>query len=130
MTTMEQIVDNVAVFSEPEALSDADVETLNHALDIFEQTVKVPCTGCAYCTENCPMEIDIPGVMQAYNRYKLDGPMGLMGVQNLKSDNGPADCISCGACAARCPQSISIPEIMSELAEAVKRMPPPPGRRD
>lgn len=130
MTTMEQIIDNVAVFSETETLSDSDVETLNHALDIFEQTVKVPCTGCAYCTEDCPMEIDIPGVMQAYNRYKLDGPMGLMGVQNLKSTNGPADCISCGACAERCPQSISIPEIMSELSKAVKRMPPSPGKRD
>lgn len=126
MTTMEQIIDNTAVFSEADALSDADLKILDKACEIFEQTIKVPCTGCAYCTENCPMEIDVPGVMQAYNSYKLDGPKGLEGLNRLKSSTGPKDCIGCGACAARCPQSIAIPEIMAELTEAQKTMPPRP----
>lgn len=72
------------------------------------------------------MKIDIPGVMQVYNSYKLDGPRGLEGLSQLKSAAGPKDCIGCGACSARCPQSIAIPEIMAELAEAQKAMPPRP----
>ena len=127
MTTMEQIVDNVAVFSDAEALSNGDVEILNQAFSVFERTINVPCTGCGYCTESCPMKIDIPGVMAAYNSFKISSfHRRLNGLNDLKSSTGPIDCIDCKSCAERCPQGIAIPEIMTELAGAQKETAPRP----
>ena len=125
MSAMDQIVDNVATFGEYAPLSDEDVKLLETACDMFRGEITVPCTACRYCTEDCPMEIEIPKVMSIYNQYKLDGsPMSLGQLGQLSS--GPKDCLSCGACQRHCPQGIQIPDVMSELAEAMQKMPPRP----
>ncbi|MDD6022731.1 MAG: aldo/keto reductase [Oscillospiraceae bacterium] len=120
MSTMEQIMDNVKTFDHMAPLSDEDTELLEKACDLFRGEISVPCTGCRYCTDECPMEIDIPRVMEGYNKYKLDGPMSL-GRMEAK----PSDCIGCGACQKHCPQNIAIPEVMAELKEVISKMPPP-----
>ena len=130
MSNMEQIVDNVNTFSEGGPLSDEDAAILEKACEMFKGEINVPCTGCRYCCDDCPMQIDIPGVLAAYNRAKLDGPMGMFGL--MAFNPGPKDCVGCGSCASHCPQHIGIPEIMAELAEQLKKMPagrgpfPPP----
>ena len=126
MSTMDQIIDNVATFNALCPLSDADAALLDQACQLFRGEISVPCTGCRYCTDECPMEINIPTVMEGYNKYKLDGPMGMHSLTSLTP--GPKDCIGCGACQRHCPQGIQIPDVMSELAEAIKKMPPMPPR--
>ena len=127
MSTMEQIIDNVATFSDLCPLSDEDAALLDEACKLFRGEISVPCTACRYCTDDCPMGIEIPSVMEAYNKYKLDGPMGIMGAGQLKP--GPTDCVGCGACQRHCPQGIQIPDVMAELAQAIKEMPPMPPRK-
>ncbi len=121
MTRLEQIVDNVSTFSDPEGLSPEDTEILMHALDVFHGEIAVPCTACRYCCDGCPMEINIPEFLKVYNSYKIDGPRGLEDADHIVSSGRPADCIGCGACAEHCPQGIAIPGIMAELAEALSR---------
>ena len=45
------------------------------AAEIINAQTAVPCTGCSYCTEGCPMHIAIPQYFSLYNedmREKLE----------------------------------------------------------
>ena len=121
MSTMDQIVDNVNTFQGDSALSDEDTAILEKACDLFRDEINVPCTACRYCCDDCPMSIEIPKVLEIYNKMKLDGPMAIFGLMGMNP--GPKDCVGCGACAGHCPQHIGIPEIMAELSEQLKKMP-------
>jgi predicted aldo/keto reductase-like oxidoreductase len=125
MSNMEQIIDNVGTFTDGGPLSDEDAAILEKACDMFRGEINVPCTGCRYCCDDCPMQIEIPKVLQVYNKMKLDGPMQIFGLMGINP--GPKDCVGCGSCAGHCPQHINIPEIMAELADQLKKMPGPGG---
>ena len=126
MSTLDQIVDNVRTFEDPEPLSQADLDLLMKACDLFHSQLQVPCTACRYCTPDCPMEINIPAYLKVYNDYKVNGMMALRGAEQVESVGKPADCIGCGSCTSHCPQNIRVPEIMPELAEALSHQPPRP----
>ena len=121
MTTLEQIKENVETFAAPEPLSQAErgllAEVAEAMLDL------VPCTGCRYCTEGCPQELEIPKIIAAYNgvkngdfmaRYDMDAEGGAM---------DPRRCIGCAACSAVCPQGIDIPAIMTALPQEMAKPP-------
>ncbi|MCF0237662.1 MAG: aldo/keto reductase [Sphaerochaetaceae bacterium] len=120
MTTIDQIIDNVETFQAEEGLSAEDEKTLLKALDLFKSSIKVPCTGCRYCTEGCPKEINIPEILKVFNEYKLDGSWALRNIKSVQTKGFPKDCINCKACTKHCPQSIRIPSIMKELTEALE----------
>lgn len=121
MSTFEQIQDNIATFSDGSALSDAEKENVYKAAELLKKYLNVPCTACRYCCDGCPMQIEIPKLIEIYNGYKLNGAWGLSDrIAAAESEGKPADCIACGACMGHCPQSIEIPQIMSELAEFQK----------
>ena len=121
MTRLSDIEDNVATYEDEYALNEEETAILFKACDVFSNAVKVPCTACRYCCDDCPMQINIPEVLKVYNAYKLDGPFALRDIDKIDSVGKPSDCIGCGACQGHCPQSIAIPEIMAELAEVLKK---------
>lgn len=118
MTTMEQIVENVTVFSDDRMLTEEENDTLMRACETFRSQVQVPCTSCRYCCDDCPTAINIPDYLDVYNRYKVDGPWALSDLEGVKSEGKLSDCIDCGACTGHCPQSIDIPATLKELAAA------------
>ncbi len=124
MSALDQIKENVELFQNEVSLNDRDEELLKNACDAFRSSVVVPCTECRYCCEDCPTQIDIPGIVSLYNRFKLDGPFALMDIDSFKAK--PTDCTECDACSERCPQSIDIGAIMQELSEVIRTLPPKP----
>ena len=124
MSDMAQIRENIRTFDNYAPLTDEQEAVLMQACDLFRGEISVPCTGCRYCVDDCPVGIDIPAVMSAYNAYKLNpGPMGMGGFFALEKK--PTECVGCGACQKRCPQGIKIPEVMAEIADLFKGMMPP-----
>lgn len=118
MSDMDQIKDNIETFADADGLSDEDMDILFKACDMFRNGVRVPCTGCRYCTAGCPMKINIPEYLNIYNTFKTDGAWGIKErIAGVESEGQPGDCISCGACTGHCPQNIDIPAAMHELAE-------------
>lgn len=115
MTTVEQVLDNVATFSAGGTLSADDLAVLEHARDTFHAEISVPCTGCRYCTEGCPAGIDIPAVLELYNKVKMGSQTSLAKIAQLEGGH-PEDCIGCGLCVDSCPQGIDTPAIMAELS--------------
>ena len=58
MTTLDQIRENVETFAAPDPLTGEEGALLTEVADSMLHWV--PCTACRYCTEGCPMELDIP----------------------------------------------------------------------
>ena len=121
MTEMEQMNDNLATFADETKLTEAEHAVIREGALKLRDSVAVPCTGCRYCTDGCPMALDIPRMMLMYNEAKLGGAWRLSGLNDLAEDKLPAACIACGTCTGVCPQSIDIPGYMQKLAEMMKK---------
>ncbi len=119
MTTLEQIVENVETFAAPDPLSGEESALLAEVADSMLNWV--PCTRCRYCTEGCPMELDIPGIIAAYNGVKNGDFMSFYDPDAADAAMDPRRCVGCGACASICPQNIGIPAIMEEFAGMLQR---------
>ena len=127
MTTLEQIQENVETFAAPNPLDEEEKALLREVADSMLNWV--PCTACRYCTEGCPMELDIPKIIAAYNGMKNGDFMARYDPDTADPSMDPRRCVGCGACASICPQSIRIPEILAEFADMLTKRPPFPPRR-
>lgn len=77
------------------------------------------CTACGYCIEGCPVNINIPGYMQFYNKKKLfneDDDALKKGIEfeynwgTLVTSARANECIECGNCEVECTQHLDIIE--------------------
>ncbi len=120
MSDFTQAKENIATFSEFKPL---DSEEFEKALALGRKMTEcVPCTSCRYCTEYCPMGLDIPKLISLYNEQVFSGGGFIvsMNLSSMPEDKRPSACISCGACQAVCPQSIKIPEVFADFVERRK----------
>jgi uncharacterized protein len=77
------------------------------------------CTGCGYC-KGCPMGIEIPKFMDAYNQKLLTGLTAEI-EDRLKnhwciSSTSAATCIACEKCETQCTQHLPIIKRLKEIA--------------
>lgn len=115
MSSMEQLEQNLAVYEADAPLDDGETAAL---LQIArDMKTAVPCTGCRYCTSYCPMELDIPRLLELYNEHVFTGGgfLAPMAIGALPEEKRPSACLGCGACAAVCPQSIDIPGALADF---------------
>jgi len=119
MSSLEQLQNNVQIFSEKKPLNAEERAVLTEIGHEMTAVGSVPCTACRYCTSHCPMELDIPALLALYNEHKFSGggflaPMALM---SYPEDKKPQACLGCGSCAAVCPQQIDIPGTLADFCE-------------
>lgn len=113
MSNEEQLRENLETYSTKKPLNDHEFQTLMDMADRMIAKNAVPCTGCNYCVEHCPMNIPIPSVLKLYND-RVNGGTEEPGIP------GPGDCVACGKCRVHCPQGINIPGIMTDYANILK----------
>ena len=99
MSNMEQLAENIKIFSHPEPLNDQEQQTLQEIAREMIAANAVPCTGCSYCVDYCPQGIHIPEILKKYN---------------AEDWSELPDCIGCQSCEKVCPQGISIAEVMAD----------------
>lgn len=122
MSALEQMKENVEIFSERRPLSPRELEQLEKLADELKKSV--PCTACGYCVEGCPMGLDIPGLIKAANDFAYHPSANVsMMMDALPEEKRPSACIGCGACAAICPQKIAIPGVLQGFAEHMTQYP-------
>ena len=121
MSTLDHVKDNIDTFSDGEIFTEEHRELILETAKEFRSQIVVPCTACRYCTEDCPMQINIPAYLAVLNDMKVDGSGEVKKYKEIVSEGKPGDCISCYACTGHCPQSIEIPKYMAELAEAIEK---------
>lgn len=126
VSTMEQLQDNLRIFSAadalPNVLTPADRDMLMRAKAAYESRVTIPCTGCEYCVP-CPKGVDIPGIFSTYNAGMMfeafDQPRRQY-MFRARSGRDASQCVACGACEQKCPQHIPIIERLQTAHEALK----------
>jgi predicted aldo/keto reductase-like oxidoreductase len=114
MTTLEQLKENIAIFSQPDALpgclSPEEKDLLGRVKAAYEELSFIPCTGCEYCLP-CPQGVNIPRIFKIYNNARIFDR--LQPQQRLyfllKRGKGHGSlCVACGACEKKCPQKLDI----------------------
>ncbi len=121
MSTVEQAEDNIRTFSEAADLGEEEKAVTKHVAELLRKELAVPCTGCRYCVPNCPMGLEIPKLLAAYNTAVPGGQLWqLRSLRLMPEDKWPTACIGCGACTAHCPQALDVPAYMQKMAEALR----------
>lgn len=90
-------------------------EIKSHASGSFDGI----CTGCQYCVGECPEDIPIPQLMDAYNQRLLGGDWQalinrLKWHWNIKPEEADR-CIECGQCEEACTQHLDITNRLKEI---------------
>ncbi|MDD7113669.1 MAG: aldo/keto reductase [Lachnospiraceae bacterium] len=122
MSNTEQMLDNLSYMENFQPLDEKEQKIVLQAVNLINKNIAVPCTGCSYCTDGCPMHIAIPKYFSLYNadlqeiKEKTWTPQGEY-YDNLTNIFGKAsECIACGQCEAACPQHLPIIEHLKEVA--------------
>ena len=109
-----QMRENIATFNELHPLNEEEKQTLFDVAKAMNLRNTLSCTGCRYCADRCPQELDIPQIVDRYNKKLYTGKLDLSGIREEKL---PASCIGCGNCESACPQKIKICQMMEELSK-------------
>jgi predicted aldo/keto reductase-like oxidoreductase len=122
MSNMAQLTDNTSYMKDFKPLTSEELKFMAHAADILNRNIVIPCTGCSYCTVNCPQNIAIPKYFSLYNADKQEIKEKTWTPQQFYYDNlslrfGKASaCIKCGQCEAMCPQHLPIRKYLEDVA--------------
>lgn len=122
MSNMEQMQDNVKTFSVSKPLSTGETALLLGIAEGMKDSI--PCTACRYCCDGCPMGLDIPCLISAYNELRFFAAVNVaMRIEFMPEEKKPTACIGCGKCAQICPQKIDIPGAMKDFSERLSKLP-------
>ena len=119
MTTLPQVEDNVSYMKNFRPLSKKEQDIIRSAQELIAAQDSIPCTGCRYCVDGCPMSIPIPDIFSASNRETIYGDQaGAARIYARETDGAgkASDCIHCLQCEAICPQHLPITELLEKAA--------------
>jgi len=124
VSTMEQLKENIKIFEKafPNSITEKEVEAFKEVKKLYEQKIKVGCTGCSYCMP-CPSGVNIPGVLWQHNSAYMNDPELLKeGYESWFCHNkmDASQCTECGQCEEKCPQHIAIIDELKAAHEYLK----------
>ena len=121
MSNFEQVRENIQIHSEEKPLNGQELQALQEIVDELMGKL-TPCTGCRYCTEYCPQQLEIPKLLNMYNEYKFSfgGVQAQRSILRIPEGKRPTDCLQCKACEGVCPQKIRISDELAAYAEFLK----------
>lgn len=121
MSTHEQLLDNIETTINFKPFTEKEKRCLEEITKEFLAAPTIGCTGCRYCIDGCPMNINIPGVISAYNTVLTYGDHDRphFYYEGITNSGGKAcSCAQCGKCETVCPQHLKISELL-EKASAI-----------
>ncbi|MBP5255425.1 MAG: aldo/keto reductase [Clostridia bacterium] len=123
MSNVEQMKDNISFMKDFVPLNAEERALVRRASEIMCGSAAIPCTGCRYCVDGCPMGIKIPEIFAAMNAQLADGQIERAGREYAEATGGSSasDCIECRQCEDACPQRLPITDNLKKAAEMFGR---------
>ena len=125
MSNMEQVLNNTSYMTDFVPMNEEEKALVDKAAEMIKDSIAIPCTGCSYCTEGCPMNIVIPDQFSIYNKSKrgeIADAEALSEYQKLTESSGKAsECLACGQCEAACPQHLEIINYLKDVAKCMEK---------
>lgn len=125
MSNMEQLMDNISYMKEFVPMNAEETELVHKAAEMIKDSIAIPCTGCSYCTEGCPMQIAIPDLSRVYNKSKRGEITDVEAneeYRQLTESGGKArECLACGQCQVACPQHLEIINYLKDVAKCMEK---------
>ena len=125
MSNMEQLMDNISYMKEFVPMNAEETELVHKAAEMIKDSIAIPCTGCSYCTEGCPMQIAIPDLFRVYNKSKRGEISDVEAdeeYRQLTESGGKArECLACGQCQVACPQHLEIINYLKDVARCMEK---------
>lgn len=125
MSNMEQLMDNISYMKEFVPMNAEETELVHKAAEMIKDSIAIPCTGCSYCTEGCPMQIAIPDLFRVYNKSKCGEITDVEAneeYRQLTESGGKArECLACGQCQVACPQHLEIINYLKDVAKCMEK---------
>lgn len=117
MGNMEMLRDNLSYMTDFKPLSESEWDAVWRVRDIFRAQDIIPCTGCRYCMECCPMHIPIPALFACLNGRRTFHNWNTDYYYEVHTEDGPkaSDCIKCGMCEKACPQHLNVRSLLQEV---------------
>jgi predicted aldo/keto reductase-like oxidoreductase len=108
-----------------ESVKGPDPEVVERLIKKFASLGEYFCTGCRYCLEHCPEEIQIHLYAGLWDRVKMKLPedahrvykVYLANEDNWLKGKRASDCTQCGECEQACTQKLPIREYMENIAK-------------
>jgi predicted aldo/keto reductase-like oxidoreductase len=124
MSNRAQMEDNLSYMKDFRPLDERERQVIRRAQEALHGVKSIPCTGCRYCTEGCPMSIPIPEIFAARNEQLIWGRLeaGQQAYDAAAEGGGRAsDCVRCGQCEEACPQQLPIMELLADCAAVFEK---------
>lgn len=125
MSNMDQLMDNISYMKEFVPMNAEETELVHKAAEMIKDSIAIPCTGCSYCTEGCPMQIAIPDLFRVYNKSKRGEISDVEAdeeYRQLTESGGKArECLACGQCQVACPQHLEIINYLKDVAKCMEK---------
>ena len=118
MGDMNMMNDNLSYMTDFQPLSDAERAAVDRVCSIIHAQHLIPCTACSYCTEQCPVGIQIPDILACLNAtraYSSRDPKERY-AELAQTGAVASACAECGACEDICPQHLPIRELLKQAA--------------
>lgn len=129
MNSLKMVKENCRTASTVRAgeFTKAHFALINKVKASINKTMKVGCTGCAYCMP-CPKGVDIPAIFRCYNRMYSEGKNAgrfeyAQTVALQKEPTFATQCIKCGKCERHCPQNIKIRKMLVRADKELRPLP-------
>ncbi len=119
MSSIEQMNDNLSYMENFIPLTEKETDMVMQAAEMVKSGIAIPCTACSYCTEGCPMSINIPAYFDIYNKeMRRENSDPATAYAEIAAMGGKAsECIACGQCESICPQELPIIRHLRSVSE-------------
>lgn len=124
VSTLEQLEDNLSYMKDFAPLTEDEQKVIGDVVEIINDSIAIPCTGCDYCLDACPTNIPISKFFALYNDVKQSIELQFLHYfyyDNLARKNAPASsCLECGECEKNCTQHIKIADELKTVKDLLE----------